>query len=173
MSVVSRRFGFLAQARRYCNCLPQATTVALSRRVLEQHILPVIGHVRLDALRPAHVQSTIDALSNRSRTKAHGTPLGAQTARNVLVLVRATLPWGVKMDLLTRNVAKVVDPPRATHKEIRPLDPSAVRALLVAAEGTDLEAIIIVAIGTGMRRAELVALRWSEVDLATGRYSVR
>lgn len=151
----------------------EVTTVALSRRILRQHVLPVIGHVRLDALRPTHVQAAIDALSNHSRTKAKGKPLGAQTARNVLVLIRATLAWGVRMDLLARNVAKVVEPPRELYKEMRPLDPAAVRALLVAAAGTDLEAIIVTAIGTGMRRAELVALRWSDVDLDTGRYSIR
>jgi integrase len=129
--------------------------------------------VKLDALRPTHVQAVIDGLRNHSRTKAKGKALGAQTARNVLVLIRATLAWGVKMDLLPRNVAKVVEPPRELHKEMRALDPAAVRALLAAAAGTDLEAIIITAIGTGMRRAELVALRWSDIDLDSGRYSVR
>lgn len=151
----------------------EATTVALSRRMLGQHILPVIGHLRLDALRPTHVQSAIDGLSNHSRTKAKGNALGAQTARNVLVLIRATLAWGVKMDLLPRNVAKVVEPPRELHNEKRALEPPALRALLAAAAGTDLEAIIITAIGTGLRRAELVALHWSDIDLDTGRYSVR
>jgi integrase len=151
----------------------EATTVALSRRILRQHVLPAIGHVRLEALRPTHVQSAIDALSNQSRTKAKGNALGPQTARNVLILIRATLAWGVKMDLLPRNVAKVVEPPRALHKEMRALEPAALRGLLAVAAGTDLEAIIITAIGTGMRRAELVALRWSDVDLNTGRYSIR
>jgi integrase len=151
----------------------EPSKVALSRRILRQHVLPVIGHVRLDALRPAHIPSTIDALTNHSRTKAKAKSLGAQTARNVLVLIRATLAWRVKIDRLSRNVAKVVKPPRELHTEMRPLDPNAVRALLEVAAGTDLEAIVVTAIGTGMPRAELVALRWSDIDLETGRYSVR
>src|ERR1700677_3099217 len=60
----------------------EPSTVALSHRILRQHVLPVIGHVRLDALRPTHVQAAIDGLCNHSRTKAKGKALGAQTARN-------------------------------------------------------------------------------------------
>jgi integrase len=56
---------------------------------------------------------------------------------------------------------------------MRALDPDSVASLLEAAEGTELQAAIAVAIGTGLRRGELLALRWSDLDLDARRLTVR
>lgn len=77
------------------------------------------------------------------------------------------------MGSLVRNVADAVESPRYERKEMRALDTASVVALLKAAEGTDLQTAIIVATGTGLRRGELLGLRWSDVDLNARRLTVR
>jgi len=151
----------------------EATTIALRKRVLDQHIRPVIGAIPLDDLRAPHVRRLLDGAHDQSRTKRKGEPLGPTTVRNILVLVRAILAWGVKEEHITKNVARLVEPPAAAFSERPVMRVDDVKALLDAATGTELEAIVPTAIGTGLRRGELCALRWGDVDLATGTIAVR
>ena len=59
-----------------------------------------------------------------------------------------------------------MDSPQAVRYEVRPLTPEQVRALLAAAQGDRMEALYVLAVTTGMRRGELLGLRWADVDLA-------
>jgi integrase len=77
--------------------------------------------------------------------------------------------WG----MVTRNVAKLVDPPRVPKHEIRPLTPEQARRLIEAATEDRHRALYVTALGTGLRQGELLALRWEDVDLEAGRLRVR
>jgi len=77
--------------------------------------------------------------------------------------------WG----LTPRNVAKLVTPPRPARREMATLSPEQARASLEAAEGDRLEALYVLALSTGMRQGELLALRWRDVDLEGGTLQVR
>jgi integrase len=77
------------------------------------------------------------------------------------------------MGAMMRNPVDAVAPPRFEQREMESLDAKGVSALLSVAQQTDLNAPIVVAIGTGLRRGELLALRWSDLDLDAGRLSVR
>jgi integrase len=68
--------------------------------------------------------------------------------------------WGI----VGRNVADDVDPPQVKREEIRPLNRDQSCALLKAAEGNRLEALYIVAVHPGMRPAEILALKWDDVN---------
>jgi len=70
----------------------------------------------------------------------------------------------VRWQLVPRNVAESVDPPKANEKEIEPLDEEQARGLLKAAEGDELEALYVLAITTAMRSGELLGLKWEDVD---------
>jgi integrase len=72
--------------------------------------------------------------------------------------------WGI----VDRNVAEDVDPPRLKKGEIQPLDREQTRTLLQAAEGDRLHALYVVAVTAGLRPGEMLALRWSDVDLEAG-----
>jgi integrase len=78
-----------------------------------------------------------------------------------------------KWHMVPRNVTEAVSPPRPAPKEMRPLSPEEARRLLDAAEGDRLEALYVLAVTTGMRQGELLALRWQDVDLKNGTISVR
>ncbi len=79
----------------------------------------------------------------------------------------------MKWQLISLNIAEAVDPPRSTKREIRPLNPEQVKILLEAAKGTNLYALYLLAITTGMRQGELLGLKWEDVDLRTGVLQVR
>jgi len=72
-----------------------------------------------------------------------------------------------------RNPVDAVEPPKVDRTEMRALDPVGISRLLEVANGTELAAPIAVAVGTGLRRGELLGLRWNDVDLEKGRLAVR
>lgn len=151
----------------------QDTTLALYRRVLDQHVRPKIGATRLDKLTREHVEHVLNDARDRSTRKNNGQPLCGRTRRNLLIRVRAVLEWGSKNYDGIRNVARNVDPPLVEEREDVAFDGGRVRELLQAVKGTELEAIVTTAIGTGLRRGELCALRWSDIDLDNAVLRVR
>jgi integrase len=74
--------------------------------------------------------------------------------------------------MLPRNVAALVTPPRINRKEIRTLSPEESRRFLAAIESDRLEALYVLAVTSGMRQGELLALRWTDVDLEAPAVSV-
>jgi integrase len=121
------------------------------------HIVPALGHHRLDKLRPEHVQGMINAL------QAKGLHRTAQYAR--VILVRA-LNQAVKWRLVSFNAAALTEPPRVEKRKGQPLTVQQARALLDAVRGDPLEALYRIALSLGLRRGEVLGLRRLEdVDL--------
>jgi len=88
-------------------------------------------------------------------------------------VLHKALSQAVKWSPMPRNVTEAVSAPRPSPKEIRPLSPEQVRKLLEAATGDRLEALWVLAVHTGMRQGELLALKWTDVDLQADKVSVR
>ena len=151
----------------------EATSLEWYRRTLAQHARPSLGRMKLRTIRPLHVQAALDGAQNVSRTKAQGTKLGATTRRNLLVGIRAVFSWGISMELLTRNPARAVRFPKVTAREYPEFSVSTVRDYLESTKGTEFEVLAPFALFTGARRGEIAALRWGDVDLTAGRYSIR
>lgn len=86
------------------------------------------------------------------------------TVRNVRAVLRAALNQAVKRRRIPYNVATLVEIPRAEKPRIAPLTPGQARALLGAVQGDPLEAPYRVALSLGLRRGEVLALRWEDVD---------
>jgi integrase len=84
-----------------------------------------------------------------------------------IVLHRA-LKDAMRMGLAQRNVTEMVHPPRKQKREIHPLDAEQVAAFLAAVSCERLEAFFVLAVTTGIREGELLALRWQDVDLDKG-----
>jgi len=82
------------------------------------------------------------------------------------------LAHAVKAGVLFKNPAEQVKPPRPPSREIAILSKAEVATLLRAAEGSPLYLPVLVAVTTGMRRGELLGLRWSDIDLKAARLTV-
>lgn len=129
------------------------------------HIVPVLGKVPLTKLSAQQVQ----ALYTRKLDEG----LAPATVRQLHAILHRALRTALRLGLTQRNVADMVDPPRIGHKEMAILSPEQVHALLAAAVGDRLESLYVLAIGTGMRLGELLALKWRDVDLEGASVQVR
>lgn len=87
------------------------------------------------------------------------------TVRQMHAVLRRALGEAERLGLIPRNVATLVNAPRAARPEMHVLTPDEVNILLDAAEGDPLEALYVLAVRKGMRLGELLALRWSDVDV--------
>ena len=124
------------------------------------HIKPNLGNIQLLKLAPQHIQKLLG-----DKTKAG---LSAQTVTNIRTVLRSALTQAMKWGLVSRNVAALVDAPRIPHKDIKPLGPDDARALLAAARGSRYELAYILGLNLGLRRGEILGLRWSDIDLEKG-----
>ena len=88
-------------------------------------------------------------------------------------VLRRALGQAARWGLVVRNVVSLVTPPRLERREMTTLSPEQVRNLLDAATGGRLEALYVLAVTTGMRQGEILALRWRDVNLDVGTLQVR
>ncbi len=137
------------------------------------YIVPAFGSLRAESLRPSHVEAALAAWARGNRNDRERGMLSSRSVSHLFSTLRTFLRWSVKMGLVVRNAADAVDPPRFERKEMRVLDAAGVARLLRAAHGSELQTIVAVAVGTGLRRGELLALRWSDINLDARRLTVR
>ena len=129
------------------------------------HIVPAIGHRQLAKLTAQDVQGLITA------SLASG--LSAQTVGSILATLRLALGQAERWDLVSRNVAQLVDRPRAKRFEPAPLNPDEACCLLRAVAGDRLAALYEVSVRLGLRQGEALGLRWRDVDLGAGILAIR
>jgi integrase len=115
-------------------------------QVVNTHISPVIGRIPLQKLTPQHVQKWLNGLR-----KAGLSPRTCQYARAIL---RSALSQALRWGVVARNVATMVDAPRAVRQEIRPLNPEQARVLLEFSRSHRLGALFTVALALGLRQGE-------------------
>jgi len=129
--------------------------------VIRVHINPLLGKTRLDRLTPQQVQ----ALVNRKLEDG----LAPKSVHSILALLRNALRQAERWELVSRNVASLVDPPRIERTEIQPLSLAEARIMLDAAKTDRLGALYSVALAMGLRQGEALGLRWQDVDLEQAR----
>jgi integrase len=127
---------------------------------------PYLGRVSLAKLSAADVEKLLANLT------ARGT-LSPTTVRAAYAVLRIALGRALKQGRVMRNVATLVDPPQKAKVELVPLTTGQVGAFRKAISGHRLEPLFFTALGTGMRQGELLALRWSDVDLDAGTVTIR
>ena len=143
------------------------------------YVDPYLGHVKLEKLTPAHLQDLYTKLLEEGYSTA--------TVRQTHSLISAALKKAVKWGLVARNVAEAADPPRLVAPEVVTLSREEVRTLLKGSQRWPLhkssdppsiapgryEALLTLAVTTGLRQGELLGLRWSDVSLDEGLLRVR
>ena len=138
----------------------RVSTYEVHRHMIEPHIVPSLGRLKLKDLNPAHVRGFY-------REKLDSGLSGA-TVRKMHSVLRKALKQAVLDGLIPRNACEAVKPPKIERKEITPLDREQAKALLEAASGDRLEALYVLAVHTGMREGELLGLKWEDADLERG-----
>jgi integrase len=123
--------------------------------LLRRHVEPRIGRIRLAKLRPVHIQSTLDGML------ADG--LSPTTVLHAYRVLSSALRQGVRWQVLATNPATAISPPRPDRPVLAIPEAASVRVLIDAAEGP-LRLAVLLAATTGMRRSEVLGLRWSAVE---------
>lgn len=125
--------------------------------LLTKHVLPFIGRKQLAKLNTLDLQTLY---ADRMMTG-----MSTTTVRLLHGIINKALKQAVRWSILTRNVAEAVDLPRRATVEYVTWTPSQVSAFLAVAEADDLAALWRLALLTGLRRGEILGLRWEDIDL--------
>lgn len=134
-------------------------------QLVRTHAIPALGNVPISRLSPTHLQKLYaDTLqSGRSAT----------TAAHLHAVLHRALGQAARWGVVPRNVAELVDAPSIQRKEMRTLAPQEARHFLDVAASDRLHALYVVALSTGLRQGELLALRWADVDLEKRTLQIR
>jgi integrase len=146
-------------------------TVETTRMYIEDPIIPVLGSITVAKLTPADLDRFYRQLLDVGRSRG---PYAPATIRRVHGIIRRALTQGVRWGWLTHNPAIDASPPRVPMRELKPPDPEQVVSLFRMAQESDpeLAIFILLAASSGARRGELLALRWSHIDLDQGKLSI-
>ena len=131
---------------------------------MRRHVVPVLGRKRLKNLSVADVRGLVQTLNDNG--------MGTRMVQYVHAVLRNALEHAVRDESIPRNVARLVQVKTPTYEVGRGLSVSQARSLLTAAKGERLEALYVLAVHLGLRRGELLGLRWDDVDLDKERLQV-
>ncbi len=124
--------------------------------IIETHLIPALGQVQLKHLHPQAIQSYYGKACES---------LSARTVHHQHRVLSQSLKFAVRQGYLGRNPAEMVDPPSPRKNTMRTLTPSEVEVLFENAQDNYYYPVIYTAVSTGLRQAELLGLRWRDIDL--------
>ncbi|MBC8062365.1 MAG: site-specific integrase [Clostridiaceae bacterium] len=128
------------------------------------HLKPEIGQYPLRELRPEHIQT----LYNK-KTEI----LSARTVKYIHIVLNQALKQALKNNLIARNIADTATLPKQEKKEMRVLSPEEQDIFLNTLGNDRLRTAFVLALGTGIREGELLALKWENVDFKNGTISIK
>ena len=139
--------------------------------IARKNIVPAFGAVFVTKLRPAQISAAYsEALASGRRDGKGG--LAPTTVVYMHRLIKQALGQAVRWELLPRNVADAVDPPKVERGSLTTYDMTQTVKLLEELRGSRLRVPVLLGVMCGLRRGEIVALRWSHIDLAAGKMAV-
>lgn len=174
------------------------TTWESYKTQVDKHILPALGHLRLSQLQTSDLQALYNqklqggradgkkecVICGKASTQKNvkvcpecggdlkEVGLSPRSVRYIHVVIHAALEQAKKEGMITINVADAVKLPSDPKKEIQVLDQEGIKKFLAAARETKHFPAYFLAINTGLRRGELLGLRWRDVDLREGTVTV-
>jgi integrase len=145
-------------------------TLERYRELAKHHVRPHLGAWRLQKLRTVQFTELYGRLQQPKPEGGAG--LAPRTVGHIHRLMHRALGGAVKWGLLAVNPVDAAEPPRVERTEIEILSPDEIKTLLQALRGRSLYPVAVLGLATGMRRGEMVALRWGDVDLEGGKIRV-
>ncbi len=132
--------------------------------VVNLHIIPALGRYQLQKLTAQHVQ--------KFYTQKEDEGLASTTIHYYHSVLHNALNAAVKWGLIPKNVCDRVTPPRKERFDIKPLTEEQAQVFLTAVQGHKWEALFVLALATGMRRGELIGLKWQDINFKAGTLQV-
>ena len=136
----------------------QQATIYGYQQMIDNHILPALGSISIQQLKPKQIQQYYTMLMTEKG-------LSPNSARKHHDLLKTAFKLAVKQDILISNPVEKVDPPKIIRKEIRYYKPDELIRLFELVKGDRLETVVKLAGYLGLRREEICGLKWDRIDL--------
>jgi integrase len=142
--------------------------------IVNNFLVPAFGNLQLAKLAPVHIQDAYNALATGGRRDGKEGGLSPRTRRHIHRILSAALSRAVEQQLLARNPADVFRKrlPKVERREMKTLTIDQAQRLLAVIRPTRVYWPILIALATGARRGEILAVRWRNVDLDRGTLGV-
>jgi integrase len=140
--------------------------------VVEHRLIPTLGGTELARLTPLHIEEALNAWRTGPRADGREGALSDRSVSLAFVVLKMALNQAVRWNLVPRNAALAVTPPRASSRESAFVGADDVSCLLAEAERSGALAPVAAAIGLGLRRAELLGLQWQDISFERGSVAV-
>lgn len=140
--------------------------------LVNQNIVPALGSTLLSKLRPVNISEAYVAALREGRKDGRSGGLAPRTVGHMHRVLKQALSQAVKWELLARNPADAVDPPKVEWKPVATYDLSETAQVLEALRGKPIFMPTLLAVMCGLRRGEVCALRWRNVDLDGAQLSI-
>jgi integrase len=140
-------------------------TYEMYRTVIDKYLIPGLGHIKLQKLTAQQIQSFYGKEMKKG--------VSAGRIRYINSVLHKALVHAKRIKLIQVNVSDEIELSPAEEHEIEPLTPEQTRLLLQKVREHQLEALLTLAITTGMRKGEILGLRWQDIDLQEGVLQIR
>lgn len=157
------------------------TTYEMYEHYIRSNIIPALGHLKLKDIRPAHIQSFINTLSATPKTKRNGSKeetalLKASTVQRYLTVLQSVFKQAVKLQYISQSPAnsQYLTIPKAVAPKVDIFTKQEAAQMLACLEKEDLQfqTLIQLAIMTGARRGELIALKFTDFDFINKKVTI-
>lgn len=152
----------------YAEIKTRKNTYDSYRVFIKHHIKPEIGNLPLSKLQPMHIQQLLTKKSKSGRADGKPGGLSSRSVKYIFSILHEALSHAVKWKLLSQNPAIAVESSNRNRKRVRVWTLEEARHFLTIAQNDRFYAIFVLALYTGMRRGELLALRWQDINFETG-----
>jgi integrase len=149
------------------------TTLASYTQIIHNRIVPTLGTVPVQKLTPAQVQALYGRLLENGRIDGRTRGLSPRSVKYAHTVLRMALQDALKLGLVPRNVCDAAMPPKAGRPQVQYWDSEDVRRFLDVAHEDRDRALWVLALHTGMRRGEVLGVRWQDLDLDRALLRVR
>jgi integrase len=143
---------------------PRAETVRRYVELLDRWVLPSLGGMDVAKIGPRHVQAVLNKVVEAGKAP--------RTVAHIRAAVSAVFTYAMHFELVASNPCRATATPTAADPELRTPSVAEIRTLIDAAFDTPWEIAILLAGTTGARRSEVLATKWSGVDLEAGRVRI-
>ena len=148
------------------------------RGYIDNHIMPNIGSIPLEKLTTMDLQKFYRKLLTKGRVERKESEkqpkgLSAKTVRNINQVISSAMDFAVAQKIIPENPCKAVALPKAEHKEMQTIPAEQLQAFLQEAKATGVYEMYYIELATGLRRGELLGLKWTDIDWKNGIIKVR
>ena len=161
-----------------CKIKVRASSHQTYRGYIDHHIAPYIGDIPLEKLSTMDLQKLYRKLMTKGRverieSEKQSKGLSAKTVRNINQVISSAMDFAVAQKIVSVNPCKAVALPKVEHKEMQTIPAEHLEAFLREAKETGVYEMYYIELATGLRRGELLGLKWQDIDWKNGIIKVR